>query len=90
MQRVLTFPLVHSSTLKHFKFSRQAIIEQKLFSNLVHSLSKVKKSNNVAKLAVKHAILTAVVSSDKSRSSCRQTTRLLNVHPWNVTKVVQC
>jgi len=30
------------------------------------------------------------MSSYKSWSSCRQTTHLLNLHPWNVTKVIQC
>ncbi len=48
----------------------------------------MKGSNNVAKLVAKHVILTIIVSLDKSQSSCKQTTHLLNVHPWNVAKVV--
>ncbi len=50
----------------------------------------MKKFNSAAELATKHAILFVVVSSNKSRSSCKQTTCLLNVHPRNVTKVIQC
>ncbi len=48
----------------------------------------MKGSNNVAKLVVKHVILIVVMNSDTSKSSYKQTTHLLNVHPQNVAKVV--
>jgi hypothetical protein len=49
----------------------------------------VKGSNSVAKLVMKHAILTTIVNSNKTWSSWRQIARLLNVHPLNVTKAIQ-
>jgi hypothetical protein len=66
MQKVLTFPLVHSSTPKHLNFFRQANVEQELLSSLVKSLFKVKGYNSATKLAAKHAILIAIKNSDKS------------------------
>ncbi len=87
MQKVFSFPLVDFA-LKHFKFSKQVIVEQDLLLGLAQFLDEVKRSNNATKLATKHVILTMIVSSDNS-FSCRRKTYLLNVHTRNVVKVVK-
>jgi hypothetical protein len=89
MQRVLLNLIVVSSVPKHFKFSKQGVAEQRLLSDLVQSLTEVKRSNTRVKLATKHVILTVVVSTN-SKSSLRQKALLLNVHPRNMHKVVEC
>jgi hypothetical protein len=61
MQKVFSFLLVVFA-LNHFKFSKQAIVEQDLLSSLVQSLDEVKRFNIATKLATKHAILTMVVN----------------------------
>jgi hypothetical protein len=89
MQRVLSNPIVVSSVPKHFKFSKQGVAEQRLISDLVQSLTEVKRSNTRAKLAMKHAILMIVVNVN-SKPSLRQKALLFNVHPRNMQKVVEC
>jgi hypothetical protein len=87
MQKVFSFPLVVFA-LKHFKFSKQFIVEQDLLSSLIQFLDEVKRSNSATKLAMKHVILPMVVNSD-NRSSYKQKACLPNVHPKNVVKVVK-
>ena len=52
------------------------------------SLSEIKQANSGAKLAAKHAILTAAVSAG-SISSVRQVARALSVHPRNITLAIE-
>ncbi len=89
MQRVLSNPIVIYSVLKHFKFSKQGVVKQRLLSCLVQSLTEVKRSNTKAKLATKYAILTVVVNANY-KSSLRQKVFLLNVHPRNMQKAIEC
>jgi hypothetical protein len=84
IQRVLSNPIVDFNAQKHFKFSKQGIIEQELLSSLVQSLIEVKASNNATKLAIKHTILIAIMNST-SNTSLRQKTCLLIMHPRNVS-----
>ena len=52
------------------------------------SLNEIKQANSDAKLAAKHAILTAAVSAG-SISSVRQVARDLSVHPRNITLAIE-
>jgi hypothetical protein len=59
----------------------------KLLSWVVQSLSEAKRPSSITKLAIKHAILMALVSSG-STTSLRQKTQLPKIHPRNITIVV--
>jgi hypothetical protein len=70
------------------RVSPEEVARADILSGLVQSLSEVKRSTSKAQLAVKHALLTAVVSFGV-QMTMRQTTHMLGVHDRNVLLAVQ-
>jgi hypothetical protein len=67
---------------------RSVVVQQEIISGVSRSLGGIKQANSSAKLATKHAILTAVVSS-RSISSVRQVAKALSVYPRNITLALE-
>jgi hypothetical protein len=70
------------------RVSAEDVAHADIRSGVVQSLAKVKSSRSKAQLAVKHALLTAVVSSGV-QTTMRQTSRMLEVHHRNVLMAMQ-
>lgn len=64
--------------------TKKGLATQDVVAGLVQSLSEVKSSNSNVNLAIRHAVLTAVVSAGSSSVSQRELGRLLQVHPRNL------
>jgi hypothetical protein len=67
---------------------RRSNAEMEILSGLVQTLGEVKQPRTTAKLATKHAILTAVVSVG-NKESLRKKARVLNIHHRNVSAVIE-
>jgi hypothetical protein len=64
------------------------VAQREIISRVSRCLGEIKRANSGAKLAAKHAILTAVVSGG-SISSIRQVAKALSVHPRNITLAME-
>jgi hypothetical protein len=62
---------------------RSAMAQREIISGVSQSLDEIKQANSGAKLAAKHAILTAAVNGG-SIFSIRQVVKALSVHPRNI------
>jgi hypothetical protein len=87
MRKVIDDPIVKDVIPDMMGLAKDALVEKNLLLGVVHSLFDVKRPNTNVKLVTKHAILTTLVNGG-STSSLRQKTRLLKVHPRNITMVV--
>jgi hypothetical protein len=67
---------------------RLSTVEHSIMSGFVLSLEEVKQPRTAAKLATKHALLTAAVSCGGS-GSLRKTARILRVHHRNIAAAIQ-
>ena len=74
--------------LDHVLLLRSIAAQWEIISGMSHSLGEIKQGNSGAKLATKHAILMATVSSG-SISSIHQVAKALSVHPRNITLVLE-
>jgi hypothetical protein len=62
---------------------RTVVAQREIISGVSRCLGEIKQANSGAKLAAKHAILTAAVSGG-SISSVREVAKALSVHPRNI------
>jgi hypothetical protein len=87
MKKVMMDPFTGTNILKKMRFSRDAVVNEDILSFVRQFLSVLRCPRASAELAKKHAILTALISSDET-TFVRHYARVLKVHPRNISKAV--
>jgi hypothetical protein len=86
--RFVFTPKIRDDTLECVLPTKLAIAQQEVLVGMRRSLEEIKLVNYGAKLASKHCILEVIVNV-RPTSSLKDTTRVLGVHPRNISSAMQ-